>query len=651
MAIVKMRKLRLVAARSQKEGVLRELMLLGCVEITEPQVDPPSIGFEAPKLVGDSSPGKIKTKLDTLKNALNILNKYDGYKVSFLAALPDLQWEKLDDDALAQESLEAAQEIIHIDEKVRARITEANQIRNTITSLMPWQSLDVPLEMTETRSCQVMTGTVPKSKNLDMKALEQAVSLEFKAAQLFTISEDDDCYYMLVICMKSEQDGVLEILRGHSFALVSFGGMRGGAKENVETCEKRLKRLAREREKLTEEIIAFGPSREGIWSGIDYLTTCMDRAVAEESTLQTEHSVLLEGWLMEPDEKALRKRLGSYDCAWEMKDPEPDEYPEVPVTLKNGKISTSLNFVTNMYALPAYDGIDPNPLMAPFFIFFYGMMMADMGYGLLMMIAAFVLLKKKKPRGSMSDFSVLLGACGISAFIFGFLTGGFFGDFLTQLTAFFNPENPLVLWSLFTPLEDTMMILLGSLALGIIQMITGMMISVVKKCKDGEVLSAIFDEVTWWIILAGVVCVIFVTPYVLYVGIAMLVVGQFILKKNVVKAFVGLFAAVYNGVTGIFSDVLSYSRLMALMLSGSIIATVFNTLGTVPGNVIIFVVIALLGNALNFVLSILSCYVHDLRLQCLEFFGRFYKDGGRAFKPLTINTKFYNVLKEERNNG
>ena len=109
-----------------------------------------------------------------------------------------------------------------------------------------------------------------------------------------------------------------------------------------------------------------------------------------------------------------------------------------------------------------------------------------------------------------------------------------------------------------------------------------------------------------------------------------------------------LLGTVYNGVTGIFSDVLSYSRLMALMLSGSIIASVFNTLGTTVNNVVVFIVIAIIGNTLNFALNILGCFVHDLRLQCLEFFGKFYKDGGKAFRPLAVNTKYVDIMKEEQ---
>ena len=187
------------------------------------------------------------------------------------------------------------------------------------------------------------------------------------------------------------------------------------------------------------------------------------------------------------------------------------------------------------------------------------------------------------------------------------------------------------------------MILVGSMALGFIHIVTGMAISVVQKCRHGQFLDALFNEITWWIIFAGLALMVLkVTPIVLYAGIALVVIGPLITGKGMGK-ITGIFSSIYSNVTGYFGDILSYSRLMALMLAGSVIAQVFNTLGAIPGNIVIFVIISLVGNALNFALNLLGCYVHDLRLQCLEYFGKFYQDGGKPFRPLEINTKFVDV--------
>ena len=154
-----------------------------------------------------------------------------------------------------------------------------------------------------------------------------------------------------------------------------------------------------------------------------------------------------------------------------------------------------------------------------------------------------------------------------------------------------------------------------------------------------------WEEVTWWLVFAGIaLAVLGMTNLVLYAGVAMVFAGPLITGKGFGK-LTGIFGSLYNHVTGYFGDILSYSRLMALMLAGSVIAQVFNTLGAIPGNVVIFVVISMVGNALNFALNLLGCYVHDLRLQCLEYFGKFYEDGGKPFRPLDLNTKYYNVVK------
>ena len=232
--------------------------------------------------------------------------------------------------------------------------------------------------------------------------------------------------------------------------------------------------------------------------------------------------------------------------------------------------------------------------------------------------------------------------CGITTFVMGAVTGGFFGDFLTQLVKLATGRD-FALPALFTPLDDTLMILVGAMCLGFVQIVVGMAISFVQKLKKGQVLDAILEEVTWWVVFAGIALMVLkVTNLVLYAGLVLVVAGPLITGKGFGKV-TGIFASLYNHVTGYFGDVLSYSRLMALMLAGSVIAQVFNTLGAIPGNIVVFFIISMAGNALNFALNLLGCYVHDLRLQCLEYFGKFYEDGGKPFRPLAINTKYVDI--------
>ena len=193
--------------------------------------------------------------------------------------------------------------------------------------------------------------------------------------------------------------------------------------------------------------------------------------------------VAFDGWIPAARLPRLTSWLDTLDCAYDVSNPTAEEIPDVPVQLRGNVLTRSMNCITEQYSMPAYDGVDPNPIMAPFFIFFFGMMMADMGYGLLMMIASVIISKKYRPKGTSGELFSLLGLCGISTFIMGALTGGFFGDFLTQLVAIVSPGTVFALPKLFDPLDDLTMILIGSMALGIVQIVTGMAISLIEKCK------------------------------------------------------------------------------------------------------------------------------------------------------------------------
>ncbi|MDD6023193.1 MAG: V-type ATPase 116kDa subunit family protein, partial [Oscillospiraceae bacterium] len=334
-----------------------------------------------------------------------------------------------------------------------------------------------------------------------------------------------------------------------------------------------------------------------------------------------------------------------FDCAYELEAPTEEEYPSVPVKLKNGKIATSLNTVTEMYSLPQYGSIDPNPLMAPFFILFFGMMMADMAYGLLMFFGCSLIVRKKRLHGSSAHLYNLIKYCGVTSFLFGAVTGSFFGDFLTQAATILGHPG-FALPKLFSPMDDALAVMIGSLVLGVIQIFTGMAISMYKQIKRGQVMAALCNEGAWYlvfILLGAAILTPFTTPCLVAL-VLVIVLTQGYGKKGILGKLSGIGGSLYNNITGYFSDILSYSRLMALMLAGAVIAQVFNTLGSITGNIVGYVIIAMIGNALNLALNLLSCYVHDLRLQCLEFFGRFYEDGGKPFDPVSIKTNYVDVI-------
>ena len=194
------------------------------------------------------------------------------------------------------------------------------------------------------------------------------------------------------------------------------------------------------------------------------------------------------------------------------------------------------------------------------------------------------------------------------------------------------------------------MILIGAMALGLVQIITGMAISFIRKLKNGQVMDAVWEELTWWIVFAGIgLMAAGMTSVVLYVGLAMVVLGPVLTNKGFGK-ITGIFGSLYNHITGYFGDILSYSRLLALGLSTGVIATVINLLGTMPGNkvakLILFIIVFLLGHTANIAINLIGTYVHTNRLQYVEFFSKFYEGGGRSFTPLKADTKHFRFKEE-----
>ncbi len=650
MAIEKMKKLRLLAVRDQKKELLRRLQLLGCMEVSEPELDELSPELRQHLAKEGSDATRCRTDHAVLVQAVELLDRYAPVKKGLLSAKPETEVKTLLDDSTLQATLETARRIVTIDETVRRINAESARISGAIDALRPWLGLDYPLDGQGTQRCAVTLGFAPALTELS--ELRQSLADVTEEAELISVSDDSSQHYLALICFKEDLPAALDALRAHNFSIAAFGSSEGTAAESTEKLSAELGELAARKEALIAEVSAMGEYRQELKLSADRMETKLAYAEAEGRLYGMESAVALQGWVLARRIPELEDCLETFDCAWELTDPEPEEYPDVPVALRNNKLTNALNTVTNMYSLPSYDGVDPNPLMAPFFILFYGLMMADMGYGLIMILAAAVAMRKIHPRKGTLSFCQLLLYCGISTFIMGILTGGFFGDALAQLGKILGkPDGWGELWCLFNPMTDVMTVLIGAMALGLIHLNTGMVISAVEKVKSGDAAGAFWEEGSLWVILIGAVMAalkvgnIGGVPVVLVIGCVMLFYGGSRGAKGFGK-ITSLFATLYNTVTGWFGDILSYSRIMALMLAGSVIATVFNTIGGIANSLALFIPVFLIGHCLNFALNLLGCYVHDLRLQCLEYFGKFYKDGGRAFKPLEVSTKYYDIAEE-----
>ncbi len=642
MAILKMKKLRICGVSEEQTQLIRQLQLLGSVEIGAPCTLTDTQGVQV-FCAGDgkSADALLRTSA-RLTSALETLKHYETKKGGLFAARPEKTIGELFSDEAYAAALDTAQAVLDAQDARSRLAAEKSRLTAVRESFVPWQQLPLPLETLGTQHTRILLGTVPAQT--DLEALRARVFEAADEVQLEQISADQQSLYLLVFVHKCAAEAVGAALREAGFALTTFDGVQGTAAENIRRTDEAIAACEQQDAEKLAELTALAAQKPALQLAFDRCTQEISKAQAADRLVHSEKTFCLGGWVPCEDVGKLEALLSGFCCAWELTDPAPEEYPDVPVKLKNNKLTWPLNMVTEMYSLPAYDGVDPNPLMAPFFILFYGIMMADMGYGLLMILASIIITKKSRPKGTSGQMFGLMFSCGISTFLMGALTGGFFGDFLPQLVGIIDPDTTFkALPSLFTPLDDTITILIGAMALGFVQIVTGMAISFVEKIKKGQIMDAIWEELTWWIVFAGIACMALgVTNIVLYVGLAMVVVGSGWSAKGFGKV-TAIFGSVYNHVTGYFGDILSYSRLMTLMLAGSVIASVFNTLGAIPGNVVFFLLVSVAGNGLNFALNLLSCYVHDLRLQCLEYFGKFYQDGGKPFEPLAINTKYVDI--------
>ncbi|HAT79154.1 MAG TPA: V-type ATP synthase subunit I [Oscillibacter sp.] len=639
MAIVAMKHLRLLGMESEREALLKAMQDMECVEISSIDGSEEALksGFAKPD---DKALMSAQEASRAYRMALASLDRFAPEKKGMFRKRQGVSRAAFF-SAESEENARTAAETINKDTRRLGEI-ESERTKNEAlrATLAPWLTVDAPLGGAD-GALAVFFGTAGLNVTDDaLKALADSLDglLTWQQA-----SSDRSLRYLLVMCHGSVKERALSALRDLGFSTVSFRGMTGTAKENDKALAENLAALEKERQEIEQRIAGLGGKREALLEASDRAAITLRREEAKSRLVGTDKVFLLEGWLPADRCAALEKALEPFTCAIETREPTEDEYPQVPVQLKNNKLTRPLNMVTEMYSLPAYGTLDPNPLMAPFFILFYGIMMADMGYGLLMMIASVIISKKYRPKGTSGELFSLLGLCGISTFIMGALTGGFFGDFLTQLVAIVSPGTVFALPKLFDPLDDLTMILIGSMALGMVQIVTGMAISLIEKCKRKKFLDAFFEEITWWTVFIGIALLALGKgAAVLYVGCALVLLGPIVQGKGWGK-LTGVFGSLYNHVTGYFGDILSYTRLMALMLAGSVIAQVFNMLAAMPGNVIAFIIISMLGNAMNFGLNLLGCYVHDLRLQCLEFFNKFYVDGGKPFRPMTLDTEYVDL--------
>ena len=443
---MKMQRLHLLAMEEERQSLMDALLQFGRLEIRQTEdlaADPDWAVLLHPE------PAELvrwREASRQMEAALSALGSRGLKKTGLFAPRPRIsQSQFLDEAALRQQQALAAEILGHTARKEQLA-SQLQRIQAQRLSLEPWAELDVPLELHRSGQLSVIPGTMPLRSDLQ----QAKNALEEQPAELVQVSLSPQQQYLLLLVHQAAESAVLEVLRPFGFAAASFGTLTGTVQENLQRLDDEEEQTRQDRRAEDAALDALGGRQPELKLGLDRLNLQIQREENRQRLLTDGHIFYLEGWVPEERWDQLRQALSDYPCAWEVRDPEPEEYPQVPVQLKNNWLTRPLNMVTEMYSLPAYSGVDPNPLMAPFFILFYGIMMADMGYGLLMFLAGFLISKKYAPKGTAGNLFGLMTLCGVSTFIMGALTGGFFGDFLTQVVKL-TTGGEFALPALFTP--------------------------------------------------------------------------------------------------------------------------------------------------------------------------------------------------------
>ena len=361
MAIVKMKKLRVVALSSQREQLLRQLLRLGCVEVRQPEELLSDPHWAALLHREDSGLLTVRNRLAEVQTALDALGKSSGVKNGLFIRRRTVREEEFLGDSAVDEAGAATNRINGLLQTLSRLQNEESGLAARKAALLPWRALDLPLKDQGTAHVLFRLGVCPAA--VDLGEVKNELAAAADAAELLEISGDRQQHYLLLLCWRSQEDRAMEVLRHRGFSAVAFPAVAGTPAEELKRLDAALAETARKREKTLTELAAQGGHREELRLYADRLTAEAAQQESQERLLTDGTILLLEGWV--PAEKAgqLEALLEKDGCAYELADPSPEEYPEVPVQLKNNWLNRPLNMVTEMYSLPAYDNVDPYPLM------------------------------------------------------------------------------------------------------------------------------------------------------------------------------------------------------------------------------------------------------------------------------------------------
>lgn len=658
MSIIKMKKLAVIGLDTVKENLISDLMELGAVQITDQssRLSDDEVWKDFGIRDGNEEEvAALELQLSRVSLAMETLEKFSTAKSPLFFTRRAM---KRTEFLKAQENREAVyrdvDRILELNDQ-RHKLKELINKKNAdLAAIKPWVVYDLPLEIEQTAYTMINLGVVPSTA--DMETLTGRVYDGRDAVVLKEIGRDKELIYLVVVTMKEQEEEVITILKQHGYTPTPFKDFQGTAAENRDRLIREIQEAERRCAETEKEISSLYSLKEGIECIYDQLVIQRDREQVKAGFLKTKRTFFLEGWVPETCEEAVSRALDANQCCFEYREPEDGE--NVPVLTVNSSMVDPFEAITVMYSLPDYRGVDPTKYFALFYAMFFGIMLSDAGYGIVIAAACFIVLRKFALEGMTFRMIKMFFYCGLSTVFWGALFGGWFGDFF-QVAAkvLFNKEitiNPI--W--FNPVDDPTRLLIWSLIFGVIHLFLGMGINAAMLIKRGQWKDAVFDVFSWYMVIGGAAMWLaggFITEAIVKPGMYITIAGAAILlltggrdKKGIGKVTGGL-SSLYN-VTSYISDILSYSRLLALGLATGVIASVVNTMGSLAGGGVVGAIVLLfafiVGHTFNLAINALGAFVHSSRLQYIEFFGKFYEDGGDEFEPLRKNTKYIRITSD-----
>ncbi len=673
MAILQMQRINIYALNKHCKSVLEALQRMGVMEIEQLDVQD-SVFYKEDTSAQQAS---YRRNANTIKTASDILSSFVKYKKSLFTSLEGRKPLSKEDYYKFTEDyakiLNVAYDIIRHNKKIIENKAKIIAYESRIESLRPWENLDVPLKSTATSSTTIILGSFPEKLSLENIRLGiSELDPELELFDIEVISSDEHQTYVFIVCMTPQSERLTDVLRKQGFILPSLT-TDVSPHDTINELKIKIKRRKKLWQDYTERIVSQKDMIKDLRFFEDYFTMKADQYDQLDNLSYSPHTFVMTGYVTKQKGEKLSKYLyDNFDAEVELEDVEGDD---VPVVLSNSKFTQPVEGVLLSYSAPHRKELDPTGIMAVFYYVFFGMMFSDAGYGLVMSLSCFITLRVFKNMESGLKCSLkMFFWCGISTLFWGLMFGSFFGDAVAVISnTFFGTTAPVIpgitspIW--FNPTQGAgpTKLLMFSFLLGIIHLFAGLALQAVNYIRNGKWLYAIFDDLSWMLLVGGAVVALLSTEMLasmagfrlsslwLTIGGIMALVGTVIIlfcSARNHNPFKRLIKGAYNlyGVTSYLSDILSYSRLLALGLATGVVAQVFNQLGSMFGSgvlgVIGFTLVFIIGHVLNIGINALGAYVHTNRLQFVEFFGKFYEGGGREFKPYSVNTKYYNVKED-----